>query len=158
MKTGAVIVASTSAAAGESEDTTGPDIVRWMRKRSFETGDPLVVPDGELVRAAVLDAVERSVSVVIVTGGTGVAPSDQTPEMVAPLIDTAVPGIPEEIRRRGFAGTPMSLLSRGVAGFSRDSFVITLPGSANGVRDGLSVLSDVLEHMLRLRSGKLGRH
>lgn len=155
-RTAAVVVASTSAAAGTAEDKTGPLITRWLSERGFETGEPMVVADGQPVRFAVDDLLANDAQVVIVTGGTGVSPDDQSPEMVAPLLDVQLPGIIEAIRRRGEATTALSIITRGVAGFSGNSFVITLPGSTGGVKDGLAVLDPILEHLLVQRSGITG--
>jgi len=152
-----VIVASTSAAAGESDDRTGPVIRRWLLGKGFEVETPLVVSDGEATARAVRAALETGPSVIITTGGTGVSPSDRTPEAVSPLLDAELPGVIEELRRRGRASTPMSIITRGVAGFSGDTFIATLPGSPGGVRDGLSVLDDVLTHLIGQRTEPYSR-
>lgn len=154
----AVVVASTSAAAGLAEDLTGPAIRDWLRNRGFDAAEPAIVADGEAVGAAVRAALVAGAAVVVTTGGTGVSPSDRTPEQVEPLLDQRLPGIVEEIRRRGLASTPMSVITRGVAGFAGDAFVVTLPGSPGGVRDGLAVLEDVLEHLLDQRTGTRPGH
>lgn len=152
-----VVVASTSAAKGGAEDRTGPVIVAWLRERGFDAPDPVVVVDGAPVADAVRASLADGADVVIVTGGTGVSPSDRTPEEVAPFLDVALPGIIEELRRRGAAAVPTAILTRGVAGFAGDTFLVTLPGSRGGVHDGLAVLDDVLEHALQQRSGESGR-
>lgn len=151
-----VVVASTSAAAGTAEDKTGPLISRWLREREFQVAEPAVVADGQPVRNAVQEQLASGASVVIVTGGTGVSPDDQSPEMVEPLLDVQLPGIIEAIRRRGEASTALSIITRGVAGFAGETFVITLPGSSGGVKDGLAVLDTVVEHLLAQRSGGTG--
>lgn len=152
----AVVVASTSAAAGTTEDKTGPMIKRWLVEREFQVADPQVVADGQPVRVAVEEQLSSGASVVIVTGGTGVSPDDQTPQMLEPLLDVQLPGIIEAIRRRGESSTELSIITRGVAGFAGETFVITLPGSTGGVKDGLAVLDPVLEHLLAQRSGGTG--
>lgn len=151
-----VVVASTSAAAGTAEDKTGPLISRWLREREFQVAEPAVVADGQPVHDAVQEQLSSGASVVIVTGGTGVSPDDQSPEMVEPLLDVQLPGIIEAIRRRGEASTALSIITRGVAGFAGETFVITLPGSSGGVKDGLAVLDTVVEHLLAQRSGGTG--
>lgn len=158
--TARVIVASTSAAAGEAGDRTGPVIAAWLRERGFETPDPLVVADGAPVGDAVRQALAEGADAVLTTGGTGISPSDATPETVDPLLDVRLPGLIEELRRRGTAaGLPSAALTRGVAGFAGSTFVMTFPGSPGGVRDGLAVLDPLLEHLLDQRSGSpRGRH
>jgi molybdenum cofactor synthesis domain-containing protein len=158
VRRGVVVVASTSAAAGESVDRTGPVIRAWLDERGFDTAGPIVVEDGEPVGTTVRLAMEARASVIITTGGTGVSPSDRTPEVVAPLLDAELPGIVEEIRRRGLAATPMSVITRGVAGFAGDTFIVTLPGSPGGVSDGLAVLDGVLDHLLDQRTRPTARH
>ncbi|WP_200329571.1 MULTISPECIES: molybdopterin-binding protein [unclassified Leucobacter] len=153
-----VIVASTSAAAGKASDTTGPLIAEWLREHGFTTGDPSVVADGDDVARAVRSALAEAPAVIVTTGGTGVSPSDRTPEAVEPLLEVQVPGLIEELRRRGVATLPAAVLTRGVAGFAGSSFIITLPGSAGGVRDGLAVLETTLEHVLAQRSGGTRSH
>lgn len=154
-----VIVASTRAAAGQAEDRTGPVIREWLTARGFEAAAPLVVADGAPVGNAARKALSSRPAVIISTGGTGISSSDQTPEQLTPLLDVQLPGIIEEIRRQGASAVPTAILTRGVAGFSGDTFIVTLPGSPGGVRDGLAVLDGVLEHLLGQRLGSArGNH
>ena len=142
-----VVVASNRAAAGVYADETGPLIVEALRDLGFTVGAPSVVPDGPPVGAAIAAAVEGGARAVLTTGGTGLTPTDQTPEQTRPLLEREVPGIAEAIRAAGVvAGIPTAALSRGLAGVAGSCLVVNLPGSRGGVKDGLSVLRPLLVH------------
>jgi len=142
-----VVVASNRAAAGVYDDTTGPLIVDFLTGLGFVVGAPHVVPDGDPVREAIASYVSGGARVVLTTGGTGLTPTDRTPEATRPLLDREVPGIAEAIRSAGVAaGVPAAVLSRGVAGVAGECLVVNLPGSRGGVKDGLAVLRPWLVH------------
>ncbi|EFQ82573.1 molybdenum cofactor synthesis domain protein [Aeromicrobium marinum DSM 15272] len=142
-----VVVASGRASAGIYEDTTGPLIVEALRQWGLDVGDPVVVPDGDPVGRAIAAAVADGVAAVVSTGGTGINPTDRTPDVTRPLLDRELPGIAEAIRAHGIAqGVPTAMLSRGVAGVAGSTVVVNLPGSRGGVKDGLAVLAQVLPH------------
>lgn len=142
-----VITASNRAAAGVYEDTTGPLIVEALVELGFEVTAPVVVPDGQPVADAIRAAVEGGARAVLTTGGTGLTPTDLTPEMTRPLLDREVPGIAEAIRTYGVSkGVPTAALSRGLAGVSGNALVVNLPGSRGGVKDGLAVVVPLLVH------------
>lgn len=142
-----VITCSTRAANGVYPDRGGPILVEALRSWGFTCDDPVVVPDGPLVEAALRDAVAIGAAVVVTTGGTGLTPTDGTPEATRLVIDTEVPGIAEAIRVAGVAqGIPTAMLSRGVAGLAGTTLIVNVPGSTGGVRDALRVLEPVLPH------------
>ncbi|MGA9746954.1 MAG: MogA/MoaB family molybdenum cofactor biosynthesis protein [Nocardioides sp.] len=142
-----VVAASNRAAAGVYEDTTGPLIVAALTDEGFDVTGPVVVPDGDPVGGAIRDAVEAGARVVITTGGTGLTPTDLTPEVTRALLDREVPGIAEAIRAFGIAqGIPTAALSRGLAGVVGQALVVNLPGSRGGVKDGLAVVVPLLRH------------
>ena len=154
-RAGAVIVASGRAASGVYEDTTGPLLVEALTSWGFETAPPVVVPDGGAVEDALRSALDGGADVVLTTGGTGINPTDRTPEATRPLLDRELPGVAEAIRAHGVAnGVPTAMLSRGLAGVSGRAVVVNLPGSRGGVKDAIAVLADVVPHAVdQLRGG-----
>jgi len=150
--TAAVVVASTGGAAGTREDTTGPVIADWLAEHGFAVDAVTVVADADI--ATELGRVVASApAVIITTGGTGLSPTDRTPEATLALLDRELPGVSEAIRARGLASTPTAVLSRAVAGTVNGTVIVNLPGSAGGVRDGLAVLEGLLGHLVAQIAG-----
>jgi molybdenum cofactor synthesis domain-containing protein len=149
-----VIIASTRAANGEYTDKCGPIIAEWLTQQGFAAAQPTVVADGEPVGNALHDALDAGVDVVITSGGTGISPTDTTPEQTVAVLDYMIPGLADAIRRAGEPKVPTAVLSRGVCGVAGRTLVINLPGSPGGVRDGLVVLADVLDHALGQLAGE----
>jgi molybdenum cofactor synthesis domain-containing protein len=142
-----VVTASNRAAAGVYEDRGGPILVGGLRDLGFEVDGPRVVPDGDPVEAALRQAVREGYDVVLTTGGTGISPTDHTPEVTARVLERQIPGIAEAVRARGVAsGVAAASLSRGLAGQASGTIIVNLPGSPAGCRDAMAVLGEVLPH------------
>jgi molybdenum cofactor synthesis domain-containing protein len=149
-----VVVASNRAAAGVYADRSGPILVAGLRDLGFDTPDPVVVPDGDPVGVAIRRAVGDSIDVVLTSGGTGITPTDRTPDVTRALLDYEIPGIAEAIRMVSRESIPTSVLSRGLAGVAGGTLVVNLPGSTGGARDGLAVLELILAHAVdQIRGG-----
>ncbi len=142
-----VIVASNRAAAGVYTDETGPLLVQALTDWGFTTPEALVVPDGAPVADALRAAVIDGVAVVLTTGGTGISPTDRTPEATANVLDRQLPGVAEAIRAHGVAkGVTTAALSRGLAGVAGETLVVNLPGSRGGVADAIELLAAIVPH------------
>jgi len=150
-----VITVSTRAAAGTYADRSGPVLMEALTELGFAVRGPVVVPDGEPVGAALRAAVADGFALVVTTGGTGLSPSDETPEQTRAVIEREIPQLPAAIARYGAEqGVPTAVLSRGLAGTVGPTLIINLPGSTGGARDGMAVVGPVLAHAIsQLRGG-----
>ncbi|GEL45903.1 putative molybdopterin biosynthesis protein Mog [Cellulomonas hominis] len=142
-----VVTVSTRAAAGVYPDRSGPALAAAVAALGFVVEGPEVVPDGPPVGAALRSAVAAGVALVVTTGGTGLAPGDDTPEQTAPLLDRDLPGVPEAVRAAGVAaGVPSAMLSRGRAGLAGRTVVVNLPGSVRAVEQAMAAVGAALRH------------
>ncbi|MFI6639344.1 molybdenum cofactor biosynthesis protein B [Streptomyces sp. NPDC050504] len=150
-----VVTASNRASAGVYADKGGPLVAEGLTALGFAVEGPRVVPDGDPVERELRAAVAAGYDVVVTTGGTGISPTDATPDATRRVVDYEVPGIPEAIRAYGTAhGVATAALSRGLAGVAERTLIVNLPGSSGGVRDGLAVLAGILPHAVdQLRGG-----
>jgi molybdenum cofactor synthesis domain-containing protein len=150
------ITVSNRASAGVYEDRSGPVLAELLRGAGCDVVDgPMVIPDGDAVEQVLRDSVTAGYDVAVTTGGTGLTPTDQTPEMTRRVIEREVPGIAEALRAAGAAaGVPAAILSRGLAGIAAGTLIVNLPGSSGGVRDGMAVLRPILVHAVdQIRGG-----
>ena len=148
-----VIVASNRAWAGVYADSSGPVLVAGLRQLGFEVPDPIVVPDGDPVGEALREAVAAGVDAVITSGGTGINPTDRTPDVTRAVLDYEIPGIAEAIRAHSRDRVPTSALSRGLAGVAGHTVIVNVPGSIGGARDALAVLGPLLGHAVEQLHG-----
>lgn len=145
----AVLTCSNRSASGRRADDSGELLAALLGQAGHHVGFRRIVADDvAAIRAAVADAVEAGAAAVITTGGTGLTPTDVTPDAIRPLLDREIPGIAEALRLVSRDRVPTSVLSRGIAGSIGATLVVTLPGSPGGVRDGVAVLVPILEHAM----------
>src|ERR671922_525749 len=152
----AVLTISDGVAAGTRADASGDALQEWIAQRGALLASRGVVADdaAAIVRAllAVVDAGDTDV--ILTTGGTGLTIRDVTPEATRVVVQRAAPGIAERIRHAGATSTPYAALSRGIAGVRGRTLIVNLPGSTGGVRDGLRVLDDLIDHAVQLLRGQ----
>jgi molybdenum cofactor synthesis domain-containing protein len=150
-----VVTASNRAAAGVYDDRSGQVLADGLRELGFTVEGPHVRPDDvDELEAVLRNAVDMGFDLVLTTGGTGLSPTDVTPEATRRVIEREAPGIAEAISRYGEHAVPTSVLSRGLAGTAGRTLIVNLPGSTGGVRDGLEVLGRLLPHIVsQLRGG-----
>jgi molybdenum cofactor biosynthesis protein MoaC len=150
----AVVVCSDSVAAQEKKDSAGKAIMHILQQHGLQTNYYGVIPDEfSMIQEKVLQLSEENYNLVLITGGTGLSPRDVTPEAITPLFDRAIPGIMEAARSYGQQRTPYAMLSRGVAGFIKNTLVITLPGSARGAEETMQALFPYVLHIFKVAEG-----
>ncbi|MSQ40991.1 MAG: MogA/MoaB family molybdenum cofactor biosynthesis protein [Dehalococcoidia bacterium] len=158
MPTLGILTASDLGSQGKREDTSGQAIREMMTARGYIVVRYQVVPDdAELIRARLREwADSGEVDLVLTTGGTGLSSRDVTPEATSAVIERPVPGLAEAMRLQTMKSTPLSLLSRGVAGTRGCCLIVNLPGSPRGVRECLEVVLPALDHATEVLHGHPG--
>jgi molybdenum cofactor synthesis domain-containing protein len=156
----AVLVVSDRAAAGTHSDESGPAAEKTLRGWGAETVQVEIVPDDpSAIRDRLRDyADQEGMDLILTSGGTGLAPRDQTPEATRDVLDRGTPGVAELLRRESSRFTRFASLSRGVAGTRGQTLIINLPGSPKSVVQCLEVLEPILPHALRLLRGETVEH
>jgi molybdopterin adenylyltransferase len=156
----AIITISTSKAQGAGEDESGP-LLRELAERSGTQiiGEDLIADDRQLIQQRLLHWVEvEKCSLVLTTGGTGLAPDDVTPEATGAIIEREVPGITEAMRAASQAHTPYWMLSRGIAGIRGSTLIINFPGSPTSIQQSGRAIVDALPHALALITERTHDH
>jgi molybdopterin adenylyltransferase len=154
----AILTVSDACSRGERADSSGDLIAKWAKERRYAVAERALVPDETSRIAAILAEwadCDRA-DLILTTGGTGLTDRDLTPEATRSILDKEAPGIAEALRMSVFPQFPRSALSRGLAGVRAKTLIVNLPGGAGGVRDGLEVLNQLVEHAVDLVSVKTG--
>jgi molybdopterin adenylyltransferase len=151
----AVLTISDSVMKGEREDLSGPAVVAFCRGLGWEITSALHVSDDPANIREQLRAVADSgrVDVLLTTGGTGIGPRDNTPEATEAVADRIVPGLSEEMRRKGLEKTPTAVLSRGTAAIRMKTLIVNLPGSPKGAVESLEAVANLLPHAVKVLHG-----
>ena len=154
-----VLTISDKGALGEREDTSGAAIRELLEGTGVTIDRYEIIPDDQAtISARLKEWVDGTLDLIVTTGGTGLGPRDVTPEATREVLDYEVPGLAEAMRAEGLKHTPMSMLSRAVAGVRGRTLIVNLPGNPKGVRENLSVILPVLTHAVELTRGERSEH
>lgn len=155
--TASVIVCSDSISSGRKEDRAGKIIIDKLSKFGIENSEYIIIPDEiTKIQELIKTYCEKKIDMILITGGTGLSKRDVTPEAVKPLLEKEIPGVAEAMRRYGQDRTPLSMLSRSVAGLIRDTLIITLPGSTKGAEESMDSIFPAILHIFKIING--GQH
>jgi molybdenum cofactor synthesis domain-containing protein len=156
----AILTISDAGSRGERSDSSGDLIAGWARERGYTLAERALIPDDTVRISSTLTgwADADRADLILTTGGTGLTVRDVTPEATRAVLEKEAPGIAEALRMTSFPRFPRSALSRGTAGVRGKTLIVNLPGSPGGVRDGLDVLSKLVEHAVELVRGVRTEH
>ena len=151
----AVIVCSDTVSAGKNEDGSGKKIIDKLKQLNVSTEIYKIIPDEvSAIQSTAKELCEEGFQLVLFTGGTGLSPRDLTPDAISPLLDREIPGVMEAARNYGQQRTSFAMLSRGVAGFIKNTLVITLPGSPRGAEETMDAIFPAILHVFKVAEGK----
>jgi len=146
-----IITVSDRSSRGEREDLSGPEIKKWCDKMGYSVSEELIIPDEiEEIKKSLKALTDKSLDLIVTTGGTGFAPRDVTPEATRAVIEREAPGFAEVMRMRSLQITPHAMLSRAVSGIRKNTLIINLPGSPKGARENLEFIESAIPHALKL--------
>lgn len=149
-----VIVCSDTVSGKEKEDLAGKAVIAKLKQHGLEAAVYDIIPDDEaMIKAKAIGLSNDGIDLVLFTGGTGVSPRDITPDAIRPLLDKEIPGIMEAARQYGQNRMPYAMLSRGIAGFIKNTLIITLPGSVKGVKETMDALFPQVLHVFAVKQG-----
>jgi molybdenum cofactor synthesis domain-containing protein len=151
----AILTISDSAAKGERDDASGPAVVAFCRGLGWEIAETLRLPDEPAAIREQLSAIADAsrADVIFTTGGTGIGPRDNTPEATIAIADRLIPGVSEEMRRKGREKTPTAVLSRAVTAVRAHTIIVNLPGSPKGAVESLESIAHLLPHAVHVLHG-----
>ena len=156
----AILTISSAGARGEREDTSGEAISAWAKRGKHQVIAHTLVPDdvNAIVRQLLAWCDGDRADLVLTTGGTGLSPTDVTPEATRATLEREAPGIAEWLRMRAAPKFPRAVLSRGLAGARGRTLIVNLPGSPSGVKDSLAALDPIVEHAVAVLRGEVRDH
>jgi len=151
----AIITVSDTVACGQRQDASGPAVAARCQELKFTVESTHTLPDDPAQIRSLLSklADAQNIDVILTTGGTGIGPRDSTPEATQAIAERLVPGMAEEMRRKGLAHTPRAILSRGVAAIRGSTLILNLPGSPKGAVESLDAVAALLPHSVQIIHG-----
>ena len=155
-----ILTISDAGSRGERADASGDHIATWAKERGYTIAERALVPDEtDRIGALLANWADGGLAdLILTTGGTGLTARDVTPEATRAVLEKEAPGIAEALRMSVFPRYPRAALSRGLAGVRAKTLIVNLPGSPGGVRDGLDVLSQLVDHAVELVRGEKTGH